>query len=125
MKKFFRISVFVFAAAFCLSSCGGRSIAAMEKEARYEAAYSEGYEAGHDEGYSEGYREACKEIAFMIEDEYLWDIPEDAMQAIGNYLDCGESEISTSDAWDSYNQIYEFLEILRDIPEEVEYFVGY
>lgn len=107
MKKLFLIIPVFAAALFCLASCRGRSIYAMEEEAKREAAFQSGYEAGYEEGYYAGKSETQEAIAFYVEDDLSkleFDIkdetgmyPEEAIQILTNYADghpVSESELN-------------------------------
>lgn len=93
MKKYIILAIGIILTSCCLLSCSGRSIYAMEQEAKREAIYEDGYAAGYDEGIEE----AKHDIAFYVDDDLFslaCDIedqygicPEDAIMMLENYAD--------------------------------------
>ena len=130
MKKVFAILAAFVILICCLTSCGGRSIYAMEQEAKEEAIYDRGYEAGYKEGYSAALSEAPERIEFYV-DEDIWDLcndiedvygihPEEAVQILSNYADVpdevDEAELSKA-IWAIYRYYYDSREIMNEIED--------
>lgn len=100
-KRFIILSVIII--LLFLSSCGGKSEYAREREAKKEAIYQEGYDAGYEEGrwegydegyfygYEDGYDDGCEEVAraeeeaiFYAKEKGGWH-PEEAWMVIEAY----------------------------------------
>lgn len=104
----------------CLTSCGGRSIYAMEQDAEVEAM---------EERYREGILKAQEQIASLVEIE-LWDLefdidddwgisPEEAIQILTNYADgepISEAELNKA-IWAIRKYYYGVNEIVNGIDD--------
>ena len=97
MKKSFAVFFIFVIIICCTTSCKGRSIYAMERDAKREAL---------EVKYREGIAEAQEQIASLVEVE-MWDLefdiedeygiyPEEAMQILTNYADDAD-DISEDD----------------------------
>lgn len=130
MKKAFAIlSVFV-ALICCTTSCKGRSIYAMEREAKEEAIYDRGYETGYKEGYRTALSDAPERIEFYVEED-IWNLchdiedaygihPEKAAQILSNYADDPDAvtkEELNKAIWAIYRYYYDSREIMNDIED--------
>ena len=104
----------------CLSSCGGRSNYAMERDAEIEAM---------EEKYREGVSEAQEHIAGLVNieiDDLGFDIrdkygvyPEEAIRTLENYADgepITDSELNNA-IWASSEYYYDSLDIIYGIDD--------